>query len=140
MKRNALYTLILTVMALTVTAAPAKGQKASIQRVEPLSWWVGMPAPLQLMVHGPGIGAYDEVSVEGAGVTVTGVTRAESPNYLFVDLCVAPDAAPGVYTLLFRSGRKKLSYAYEIAARGEGFLHCSVNPASVPSERISSPI
>ena len=121
MKRNALYTLILTVMALTVTAAPAKGQKASIQRVEPLSWWVGMPAPLQLMVHGPGIGAYDEVSVEGAGVTVTGVTRAESPNYLFVDLCVAPDAAPGVYTLLFRSGRKKLSYAYEIAARGEGF-------------------
>ena len=121
MKRNALYTLILTVMALTVTAAPVKGQKASIQRVEPLSWWVGMPAPLQLMVHGPGIGAYDEVSVEGTGVTVTGVTRAESPNYLFVDLCVAPDAAPGVYTLLFRSGRKKLSYAYEIAARGEGF-------------------
>ena len=108
-------------MALTVTGAPAKGQKASIQRVEPLSWWVGMPTPLQLMVQGPGIGAYDDVSVEGVGVAVTGVMKADSPNYLFVDLAVAPDAAPGMYTLLFKNGRKKLKYSYEVAARGEGF-------------------
>ncbi|MBR5753320.1 MAG: glycoside hydrolase family 13 protein [Clostridia bacterium] len=80
-----------------------------------------MPTPLQLMVQGPGIGAYDDVSVEGEGVAVTGVTKADSPNYLFVDLAVAPDAAPGMYTLLFKNGRKKLKYSYEVAARGEGF-------------------
>lgn len=121
MKRKALYTLILTLMALTVTAAPAKGQKASIQRVEPLSWWVGMPMQPQLMVHGPGIAAYDDVTVDGTGVTVTAVTKADSPNYLFVDLAVAPDAAPGMYTLLFKNGRKKIKFSYEIAERGEGF-------------------
>lgn len=121
MKRNAFYTLIIIVMALTVTGAPAKGQKTTIERVEPLSWWVGMPMPLQLMVKGPGIGAYDEVSVEGAGVSVTAVTKADSPNYLFVDLAIAPDAAPGMYTLLFKNGRKKIKYPYEIAERGEGF-------------------
>ena len=121
MKRNALYTLILTVMALTVTGAPVKGQKASIQRVEPLSWWVGMPTPLQLMVQGPGIGAYDDVSVEGEGVAVAAVAKADSPNYLFIDLAIAPDATPGMYTLLFKNGRKKIKYSYEIATRGEGF-------------------
>ena len=108
-------------MALTVTGAPARGQKASIQRVEPLSWWVGMPMQPQLMVYGPGIGAYDDVTVEGEGVAVAAVTKADSPNYLFVELAVAPDAAPGMYTLLFKNGRKKIRYSYEIAARGEGF-------------------
>lgn len=104
---------------LTATAPVARGQK--IERVEPLSWWVGMPQPLQLMVQGSGIGAFDSVSVEEPGVNVTAVTKAESPNYLFVDLAIAPDATPGIYTIRFQKGRKKLTYKYEIAARGEGF-------------------
>ena len=111
--------IVLFMAVLTMAGAAALGQK--IERVEPLSWWVGMPAPLQLMVQGPGIGAYDNVSVEGAGVTVRGVTKAESPNYLFVDLDIAPDAEPGMYTLLFKNGRRKVKFAYEIAARGDGF-------------------
>jgi len=107
-------------MAVTLLAGTvARGQK--IERVEPLSWWVGMPMPLQLMVQGPGIGDFDAVSVVEPGVSVTAVTKGESPNYLFVDLDIAPDAAPGNYTLLFNKGKKKLSLPYEIAARGEGF-------------------
>ena len=35
-----------------------------IQRVEPLSWWVGMKTPLQLMVKGEGISAFS-VKIEG---------------------------------------------------------------------------
>ena len=38
---------------------------AGIDRVEPLSWWTGMKTPLQIMVNGEGVGAYDAVSVEG---------------------------------------------------------------------------
>jgi len=106
-------------MSVTVAGTMARGQK--IGRVEPLSWWVGMPVPLQVMVEGPGIGAFDEISVVEAGVSVSAVTKAESPNYLFVDLDIAPDARPGMYTLQFRKGRKKLTLKYEIAARGEGF-------------------
>ena len=30
-----------------------------IERVEPLSWWVGMNTPLQLMVHGEDIASYE---------------------------------------------------------------------------------
>ena len=107
-------------MAITLVAGTVvRGQK--IERVEPLSWWVGMPMPLQLMVNGPGIGAFDSVSVEEAGVTVAAVTKAGSPNYLFVDLDIAPDAAPGMYTLAFKKGRKTVKLSYEIAERGEGF-------------------
>ena len=116
-------------MALTVAGTAARGQK--IERVEPLSWWVGMPVPLQLMVQGPGIGAFDDVSVAEAGVSVASVTKAESPNYLFVDLAIAPDAAPGNYTLLFRKGRKKLTLKYELAARGEGFRGESFSTADL---------
>ena len=107
-------------MTLTLAGTAARGQK--IERVEPLSWWVGMPMPLQLMVEGPGISGFDAVDVEGeGGVSVASVTKADSPNFLFVDLAIAPDAEPGLYTLVFRKGKKKVKLSYEIAARGEGF-------------------
>ena len=35
-----------------------------IERVEPLSWWVGMNTPLQILVKGEGISGYD-VKIEG---------------------------------------------------------------------------
>ena len=73
-----------------------------VKRVEPLSWWVGMNTPLQLLVQGEGISEY-EVTIEGGkGVKVTGVTPGDSPNYLFVDVNVSPIAAPGTYWLVFK--------------------------------------
>ena len=51
--------LIATLLA-AVLALPlfARGADATIERVEPPSWWVGMKSDkLQLMVHGAGIGA-----------------------------------------------------------------------------------
>ena len=60
--------------------------KDQVTRVEPLSWWTGMKTPLQLLVQGQNISAA-EVSIEGgAGVAVTAVHKAESPNYVFVDV------------------------------------------------------
>ena len=57
-----------------------------IDRMEPPCWWTGMKTPLQLMVHGDGIGACD-VRFEGLrGVKVQAVHRADSPNYLFIDI------------------------------------------------------
>ena len=40
-----------------------------INRVEPLSWWVGMKTPLQLLVQGPEISTYD-VTLEGGKVEI----------------------------------------------------------------------
>ena len=43
------------------SVADASGE---VTRVEPLSWWTGMQTPLQLLVNGAGIAAYD-VRIEG---------------------------------------------------------------------------
>ena len=63
-----------------------------ICRVEPLSWWVGMNTPLQLLIQGEGISEYDVVFEGGNGVKVSGVHKADSPNYLFVDVAISANA------------------------------------------------
>lgn len=92
-----------------------------ISRVEPLCWWTGMNTPLQLMINGEGIGEY-ELSIEGGkGVSVDAVHKAESPNYLFVDVDIAANASPGIYELVFsKEGEKTFRYPYEIKARRDG--------------------
>lgn len=91
-----------------------------IRRVEPLSWWVGMNTPLQLLVQGEGISEYDVVFEGGNGVKVSGVHKADSPNYLFVDVAISTDAQPGTYYLVFTKGEETFKRAYEIGARVEG--------------------
>ena len=79
-----------------------------------------MKTPLQLMVQGTGISSA-EVSIEGgSGVSVAAVHKAESPNYIFVDVAISEDAAPGTYYIVFTSGKKTFKYPYEIAAREAG--------------------
>ena len=88
----------------------------AVTRIEPLSWWVGMKTPLQLLVQGEGIGEYS-ASIDAEGVKVTGVHKAQSPNYLFVDVEIDADAAPGIYNIEFSSGAQSFSVPYEIAER-----------------------
>ncbi|MCQ2177868.1 MAG: alpha-amylase family glycosyl hydrolase [Bacteroidales bacterium] len=91
-----------------------------IERIEPLNWWVGMKTPLQLLIKGKDISSYD-LSIEGGrGVKVKQIHKAESPNYLFADIELAPDAQVGTYSLVFRKGDERFSLPYEIAARREG--------------------
>ena len=72
-----------------------------IDRIEPPCWWTGMRTPLQLMVHGDGIGTCD-VRFEGLkGVKVKEVHQADSPNYLFVDVQVGRRAQAGTGRLVF---------------------------------------
>ena len=82
-------------------ASVADATAEQVTRVEPLSWWTGMKTPLQLMVNGEGVSAYDVTIEGGAGVSVEKVNKAESPNYLFVDVKIAPNARPGTYYIVF---------------------------------------
>lgn len=91
-----------------------------IDRVEPLSWWVGMETPLQLLVCGENISEYDVVAAGDGSVEVTGVHKADSPDYLFVDVKISPRAEAGTYFLVFSRGEERFKFAYEIAARREG--------------------
>ena len=78
-------------------ASVADATSDQVTRVEPLSWWTGMKTDLQLLVQGTGISGYDVVIEGGAGVSVEKINKAESPDYLFVDVNVAPNAEPGTY-------------------------------------------
>ncbi len=96
-------------------AAPA-AKTAAITRIDPTFWWVGMKNPkLQLLVHGPGIGS-STVALSYPGVTLDGVQKMASPNYLLVNLTIDPAAKPGKIALQFQ-GAKKVKYEYELRAR-----------------------
>ena len=120
---------ILTVLSILILASCASSfdpstvsdaDNSQVTRVEPLSWWVGMKTPLQLLVQGEDISDY-KVSIEGGkGVSVAGVHKADSPNYLFVDVKIAANAAPGTYYIVFSKDGESFKYPYEIAAREEG--------------------
>lgn len=94
--------------------------KQPVRHIEPLCWWVGMKTPLQLMINGTEIGSYDVTISGGKGVTVTDTHKAESPNYIFVDVAIADNAAPGTYMLEFSREGESFSIPYEIGARREG--------------------
>lgn len=108
-----------------------------IVRVEPLSWWVGMKTPLQLLVNGEGISDYApsiigpcQAAVRGtesesaceasSKVTITKVHKADSPNYLFIDVDVSPDAEAGTYYIIFSKEGKSFKYPYQIDERAKG--------------------
>ena len=91
-----------------------------VERVEPLSWWVGMKTPLQLMVGGKDISSFDVTVEGGSGVKVKNIHKADSPDYIFVDVAVASDAVPGQYWLVFSDGKESFKYPYEISLRQKG--------------------
>lgn len=90
-----------------------------IDRVEPLSWWIGMKTPLQLLVQGPGISTYD-VTLEGGNARISKVHKAESPNYLFLDVEFSSSAQPGTYYLVFSKDEESFKVPYRVDARREG--------------------
>lgn len=98
----------------------ADATSEQVARVEPLSWWVGMNTPLQVLVQGPEISSY-QVNLEGdSRVDITAVHKADSPNYLFIDVDVCRTASPGTYYFVFTKGDEQFKVPYEIAARREG--------------------
>ena len=113
--RRLFSVVMLLAVAMSATAAKPKFE---IKHVEPLSWWVGMTTPLQIMVNGEGVSAYDvTILPEKQGVEVTKVHKADSPNYIFVDVAIAKDAKVDVYRLCFSDGKRKYEYEYVIAER-----------------------
>lgn len=89
-------------------------QKITLSHVEPAFWWVGMKNPsVQVMVHGPNI-SQATVNVTYPGVRLTSVDKVENPNFLFLNLQITAGAQAGKIPLVFKSGRKLLTYSYEI--------------------------
>ncbi len=89
-----------------------------IERVEPISWWIGMEHPLQLMIHGENI-AGSTVEVNSADIKIGKIISSDNPNYLFVDVVIDPSTKPGEYIFTFTKGRKRVEVPYVLEARRE---------------------
>jgi len=92
---------ILTVLFFTSTA-----QKIDIQRIEPANWWVGMKNPeLQILLYGKDISQF-QVNINYEGVRLVKVIKAESPDYLFLDLMIDKSAKAGLVRIDFSLNEK----------------------------------
>jgi neopullulanase len=70
-------------------------QTPSVDRINPTNWYVGMKNPkLQLLVYGKSINDFD-VKINYQGVTLEKINKVENPNYLFLDLNIAPETKAG---------------------------------------------
>ncbi|MET0210497.1 MAG: glycoside hydrolase family 13 protein [Burkholderiaceae bacterium] len=105
-----------------MTLTPSAQASPGLDHIEPPHWWIGMTRPeLQLMLHGQGLGAMQVELAPAAGVTLAGVKRGDSPNYLFVDLRIDAAAKPGELTLRFkRDGQTVLEHRYPLLPRAAG--------------------
>lgn len=94
--------------------------QAQSLRVEPMNWWVGMRnQQLQLLVYGEGIGSATPV-ISYPGVKLEKVNKADSPDYLFLDLRISPATKPGKFDIIFkRQGTTVGTYSYPLAARSK---------------------
>ena len=111
----------LLALLLCLTCFVAGYAQQALERIEPAFWWAGMKNPnLQLIVHGERI-AKREVTLSYPGVELVKVHRVENPNYLFIDLRIAPAAKAGTFELRFsKKGGRPLRYAYELRSRDAG--------------------
>lgn len=91
---------------------------AQINHAEPLNWWVGMKNPnLQLLINGNAIGETIP-AINYPGVTIKKVNKADSKNYLFIDLVIAKNTKPGKIIINFKKdGKTVYSYNYNLLAR-----------------------
>jgi len=101
--------------------ASAALNAADIDRVEPPFWWSGMEhSELQLMLHGEDIGELD-ARLEQDHIRIDSVQSVENPNYLFVNLLLDKELAPGqVRIQLHKDGEPQEELVYSFHSRRKG--------------------
>ncbi|UIR56409.1 glycoside hydrolase family 13 protein [Sphingobacterium sp. SRCM116780] len=90
----------------------------SIQRVEPMNWWVGMKTSnVQLIIYGKNLGK-STVKIQKEGLTLLKTHTVENSNYLFLDVAIEADATAGFYPIEFYVNNKLVGrYNYELKNR-----------------------
>ncbi|UAB76102.1 glycoside hydrolase family 13 protein [Mesoflavibacter sp. SCSIO 43206] len=92
--------------------------KNEVNRIEPPHWWIGFKdKSLQLLVNHPNISeATPSISYEG--VSIKKVNKADSPNYLFIDLEISEIAKAGQFNIHFKfEDGTKLVQTYQLKDR-----------------------
>ncbi|MBS1927385.1 MAG: glycoside hydrolase family 13 protein [Chitinophagaceae bacterium] len=89
----------------------------------PTHWWAGMKwNKIQVMVHGNHISDSIPMVKMGSkgmtlapGISLTKIHRVENPNYVFLDITIAPNAKPGTFKLPSAN-----NWTYELKPRRKG--------------------
>ena len=102
----------------TTTSEVVTEVKNDIERIEPPHWWTGFNnTQVQLLVKHPNISEATP-SINYAGVSIEKVHKADSPNYLFLDLNISESAKAGQFNIHFKfNEEKELVQSYEVKAR-----------------------
>jgi glycosidase len=102
---------------LNMTPSEARSQN-QLTHVEPPNWWVGFQdTNLQLLIHQENVGA-SKVHLDYSGVSLNKVNKADSPNYLFLDLTIDASTQPGILNITFDfEDGSTINYPYELQER-----------------------
>lgn len=114
MKKHFLLFLFLFVSTCSFT-------QVKINTVEPPHWWAGMNNPeLQLLIHGENLADYS-LEIANSEIKIKNVHKAESANYLFVDLNIPSSVNAGTFQINFHKGKRKIhTIDYELKERRKG--------------------
>ena len=92
-----------------------------IDKVEPPNWWVGHSLnPVRVLLRGQNLNRAT-VTIDGAGASVKRFQSNVRGTYLFIDIGIAPDAAPGNRLLHIRT------------PDGEATAHFGIDPPLSPT-------
>ena len=113
--------LLILVMLATGLPTAAAADPGDVARVEPPFWWSGMREPdLQLMVYGDQL-AELQPQLSYPGVEVLGTETVTNPNYLFINLRIAPETEPGTLTIELTDGKAtRTRIDYSLKSRSPG--------------------
>lgn len=114
--KNYFFAFLLLLFAFSL-----KAQFNDAYKCYPANWWAGMKwNKVQLMLYGDAIGNADNYTINYPGIKVTKVTKAESNNYAFVDITIAPNTKPGIVKILPVNFRSTEYVQFEIKPRRKG--------------------
>ena len=111
MKRTSLIIIFFAIQQLF-------SQQFSIERIEPPNWWVGMKHDtVQIMVYGKNLSDVELYPQHGP-IEIINIHKAESPNYLFIDLVIPPKIEFDYnFEIGFSKGKQDTVIKYPIIAR-----------------------
>lgn len=100
----------------------AQKKQPDFHHVEPPFWWAGMKnTSVQILFHNSSSSISDyQPAVSYDGVSLAEVKKVANPHYLFVTLELSPDVKPGMLPIVFKQGKRSITYWYELKSRTDG--------------------
>ena len=111
-----MYFRYLSLLCLLTIAVNA--QQFTIERIEPPNWWAKMEHDtVQVLIYGKNIADVDIFPQHGP-IDITNVHKAESPNYLFIDIYISKEISSDYnFEIGFSKGNQDTVIKYPILAR-----------------------